>query len=739
MKKLLRYLCLLGILLLIPNGVFASEAPLCIYMDTPVTTGNIFTDGMEQRIPLIIENKSGTVYSATVNYTAVSRGGVSLLNKSENITFTVGQKKKVNVNVDMDFYDTAVLTVSVVKDGTTVVSEKFDFSHTKTAKTQNPDYGINSHDLRGPRGDMTYKIDLFANAGFGFLRDSVEWHRTEDAVKGELSLLDGHVSYIDTLKKRNIDTLFILGLGNHHYDDKGAPYSEEGQTAFASYGKFISDQFSPYGAKYYEVWNEWDLEGNASFNPASQPASVYRELLKKTSAAITQEDAQIVAPGLAEIDELTWIEEVFKDGGYDAFDIFSVHPYRHDRIPEEANLATKVKLVRDLMKQYGEEKPIWFTERGYYMIGSEEKGATTPEEHAAWAVRQYLYIKGNDLADKVFWYNAWDKGTDTTYTEHNYGLTKAESDVNVPLAAKPAYLAIANMHSFINEGEFVSLARPNTTTYVSEYKYANDNKLFVAWTTGAAGTITQNYVGKYKIYDMYGNLTKTINSEGGTVTIDVSGEPVYIEILKNDIKEEVAIENVVVDGSKATISGLCQPDSRLTVAVFKQNYNFENVNNIAASRTLYHISTVQTDDSGNFEFDFKIIGDEGYYTLMIGSDKTTKATVKTVYMGEGEAVQLLLEKNGSEVTDFSQIAQGDELNLFVKYFGAEPTVEMIVSLTYSDDHKEFIIKKGFEDSKLDNLEIPLDKSRNISNISAFVWNNFNELKPLIEKFEIKGE
>jgi len=128
--------------------------------------------------------------------------------------------------------------------------------------------------------------------------------------------------------------------------------------------RYVSNTVSRYQAKIpvWEVWNEQDIN---QFWRDPNPTN-YFALLKPTYTMIKaiNPKLQVAVGGYAGI-PLGYIEELYKLGGKDYFDIMNIHPYNHPA-PPETDLERRLAGLRKVMEKYGDEKkPIWVTELGW--------------------------------------------------------------------------------------------------------------------------------------------------------------------------------------------------------------------------------------------------------------------------------------------------------------------------------------------------------------------------------------
>ena len=112
----------------------------------------------------------------------------------------------------------------------------------------------------------------------------------------------------------------------------------------------------------WEVWNEPNIE---TFWHLPNPTN-YLAFLKATCAEIRAADAEarVLIGGFSHV-PLGFIEDIYRLGGKDSFDVMNVHPYSRPRPPED-DLEREITELRALMARYGDEvKPIWITEIGW--------------------------------------------------------------------------------------------------------------------------------------------------------------------------------------------------------------------------------------------------------------------------------------------------------------------------------------------------------------------------------------
>lgn len=153
-----------------------------------------------------------------------------------------------------------------------------------------------------------------------------------------------------------------------------------------SWAKFVRLVAERYGEKVpaFEIWNEQD---HKSFCGEPSNPTNYLVILKRASEEIRSSapKAKVVVGGFAGV-PLPYIEELYKLGAKELFDIMNVHPYTHPRQPE-GEMDENLRKLRRMMGKYGDsDKPVWITEIGW-------------PTHEARFVHGGILRKGLEIAD----------------------------------------------------------------------------------------------------------------------------------------------------------------------------------------------------------------------------------------------------------------------------------------------------------------------------------------------------
>ncbi|MDI4647439.1 S-layer homology domain-containing protein [Cohnella hashimotonis] len=372
-------------------------------------------------------------------------------------------------------------------------------------------------------------LSAMATAGFESERDGMMWSYAETE-KGVLRFLPEWDEIVDEALDNGIKPFIILSYGNNFYDEGGMPYSEEGLKAFANYVTFVATHLKGKVAE-FEVWNEPNI-----FNPTDRSEEDYAELLKVAYKALKAVDPDnVVIGGAFGGVDIDWLRKMMETTGPDGekygtkyMDALSVHPYSYPVSPEAGDLLGKTQRLKNLLAEYGDVLPLYYTEMGWPThIG--DRGVSE-EISGAYAVRANVLSMSAGGIAKLFWYDFQNDGTDVTYNEHNFGLINARTDSFNPSGAKLNYVAYNALANKLAGARFVSSSKPDATLNLYKFHRDSDNQdVLVAWNEFAAKSIGLSVgEGSFKVTDMLGN-SADYTTVDGVLSVAVSDNPIYIE------------------------------------------------------------------------------------------------------------------------------------------------------------------------------------------------------------------
>ena len=206
---------------------------------------------------------------------------------------------------------------------------------------------------------------------------------------------------------------------------------------------------------HWELWNEPNITG--FWKPKPNPAlytslirAAYPRIRSANPGAVVLAGATSPAPNDGtQIDEVTFLQQVYANGGHGSFDAWSHHPYTHPAPPGNVHpdcawyqiYGTETS-IRSLMKANGDgAKQVWGTEYGPPTQGT--PGSVSESTQAQWVTDAYRLWRSYDWAGPLFWYSDRDEqptGASTAAWDY-CGLLRHDFS---PKAAWSAYRAAAS-------------------------------------------------------------------------------------------------------------------------------------------------------------------------------------------------------------------------------------------------------------------------------------------------------
>ena len=136
----------------------------------------------------------------------------------------------------------------------------------------------------------------------------------------------------------------------------------------------------------------------------------------------------IVVVGTFDTSESGGLQTAYQHGIKDYFDVLNTHPYTWRDLPEEGGYVGKIEAVRNVMNQYGDDKPIWVTEIGWngvefstydgtsmlkYLCQTyplHNARSTSEEDQARAYARLYLVSTSVPAVERVYFFGMGDFG-----------------------------------------------------------------------------------------------------------------------------------------------------------------------------------------------------------------------------------------------------------------------------------------------------------------------------------------
>ena len=524
-----------------------NELPVKITADSG-KIGNIFFTGDELAFDLKLADLAQTKAVYTREVSVASESGETVWNSGEGIADLEDTPLyKEKITVPKLKYGIYTLTVAVCRNGEkSQKSYEFSYVNSRHGEVLNDNLGICMHyslgDYKNWNGSSETLLDLYSNAGIGYVRDNVN---IDDYAKRNVDgtytrkVPDVLSGYITEITKRKMKFMPILEGGGKYFDNESPLYTENAQKTFAENAAYYASELKAAGIDCFELWNEYNSaaynippRSNLTNDDYYKKAQYYVNFLDYVYTAVKDKcpDFKIVGGATANV-PVNWLKKVFEGiaakGKGGLMDVLSVHPYIAD--PTADALVTRAQSVESAAAKYGLSKyPLWATEFGWTTSGAE---GVSPKRQAQIITSYYLAANSHNAFDKMFIYSYKDNNAASDGKEMQFGIIKAnKSDVlDVPCAAKPAYLAVSNMNVQLGGAVPTKVIYDEDNKNLCEYTAQNGDKIYTAW---GSGSIEYDFKSpRVLVTDIYGNES-TLDSESGVYGIALSADVLYIKVPK---------------------------------------------------------------------------------------------------------------------------------------------------------------------------------------------------------------
>jgi hypothetical protein len=369
------------------------------------------------------------------------------------------------------------------------------------APSRSSPFGVVTHFAKDWPADI---IPLIGKAGIAKVRDEQPWRKVEKD-PGRYQFPPRLSGYMNALAAQKIDPLIVLAFSNPLYDNDKTPFDDAGRAGYAAYAAAVADHYRGQSSA-VEVWNEYS--GSFCDGPCrtDRPAT-YTAMLKQAYKSLKVANPSLtVAGGAAVPIPLDYFEGLFRNGALDAMDTIVIHPYR--KTPE--GVEEKIADLRQMMRRYGKEKPIWATE-----FGDTADMRKSRDDVARYLVRMSTLLLASGC-ERIYWYLLKD------FQEFaGMGLLLSESDPAGRYVATPAYAAYAVLIKQLGEARFVrrEASDPDLRIYLFQ---KGAHEIRIAWSTQGAKTYAPQARSGAQQIDMMGNAVPV------QASVRLDENPVYL-------------------------------------------------------------------------------------------------------------------------------------------------------------------------------------------------------------------
>ena len=259
---------------------------------------------------------------------------------------------------------------------------------------------------------------------------------------------------------------------------------------------------------------------------------------------------KVVLCGFAGVEHLH-LDAVYRLGGKDFFDILGAHPYTRPAMPEDGGYLERIRAIRDVMRKYGDQKPLWVDEIGWNgvepsmleYLRTKSDGhrdyAVTEEDQARGLVRVYLLSATVPWIERVYFFHLHQEAAYTEVADnvdHYMGLFTPWLEGQV--RPKDAYFAVRTVIQVLDQSAYKGRIETPSRVWCLHFEQGSE-AIIVLWCLDDDITMTLENT----------SILKSVTSMVGTPQLvksrlTVSGRPLYLrsdasdaERLKQQIRE----------------------------------------------------------------------------------------------------------------------------------------------------------------------------------------------------------
>ncbi|HUW97109.1 MAG TPA: hypothetical protein VMW58_15105 [Anaerolineae bacterium] len=398
-------------------------------------------------------------------------------------------------------------------------------------------------------------LEMASEAGLGWVKQQFPWEEIEPVQKGEFydertrrSSWEKYDRIVDLCEEYGLQIIARLDRPPD-WTREDNTYKERPPDVFEDYGDFVFAFVDRYRGriKYVQIWNEPNIFpewGNRPVDPAG-----YVNLLRVAYERAKEADPNVYVlsaplaitlgqehpePGeWISMNEIEFLEKMYKAGAKDYFDILSANAFGLDSPPEEASQPRvlnfqRVVFLRDTMERHGDAgKPIWFNEYGWnaspedfpeeqlvwqrvseqYQADYTVRGIEYAQEHWPWAgVFNIWYFRqvGSISPDRSDYYF---RVVDVDFTPRLVYHAIKEAAVDFLRPVGPGYYQETNPALVLN-GDWEAVIEPQAS---GEAQVMSD---------AGGSTATLSFVGENA------DLIATLGPKGGRLAVSLDKRPV---------------------------------------------------------------------------------------------------------------------------------------------------------------------------------------------------------------------
>lgn len=456
--------------------------------------GNVFLVGQTVRLA-VTPGTAGYLWTLTDLHGVAVANGAMVGTGEQTLTFGALPAGFYEVTGGSDNAQTAL---AVVADPAAITPERSKF-------------GVMTHFAQGWDPAI---MPLIARAGIKHIRDEQYWSDVEPEV-GKYKFPTAYGAYMQSAAANGIVPLLEMTFGNVVYDqgsaaEAAAPFTPSGRKGYANYGTALLGQYGNQ-IRTLEVWNEYN--GTWCAGPAAADRPFYYASMLRTAyeAVKAQRPDVTVLGGAAVLIPLGYFQKMFQLGALDYMDAVVIHPYR-DR-PDDVE--KEVAALREMMRAFGGEKPIWVTE-----CGTSDAETLGRVEMARYLVELYTRLLSAGVT-RIYWYLFKD------HQNFRSGLMRRQRTGSPDIVPTAAYAAYATLIQELYGASFVAESSLDLRDSLFVFE-REGTPIRVGWTAEPPVTLKLTAAQPLTVVDMVGKRS-LLQPMAGRVEVPLTADPIYIE------------------------------------------------------------------------------------------------------------------------------------------------------------------------------------------------------------------
>ncbi len=411
-------------------------------------------------------------------------------------------------------------------------------------------FGVCSHPYNHAPAIREREARAAALCGVKIMRTDARWERQiqrNGPDEWNFSIVD-HV--VDTYAKHGMEVQMILSYGPRWAVAKDwKPFSKEprfaqwgGRPEYEYWKAFVEKTFDRYRGKirYYEVWNEPDLDYFANFSP--EEYLKMQEIAFKALRA-TDPAAKLMNGGVAWIGpdrggpRKGIIDKIINSGTIDIF-AFHGHGGFVDYVPQ---IPYFKRYMKNPMPWYSNETAISSTAAGEYI---QAKTLFQKFLHA-WAEGSIGYN----------WYDLRNDGFDPKNGEHNFGM------ITNDFKPKAVYLTYNMLATHLRGATYEGTLAINKPLSAYQFRATNGDLFISIWNNEPAGADQPFFLGgitgKAEVIDLMGNRSE-LTVVNGEILLAAGFEPMLLRLAaqkdapRTNADSVLALRDFSIDPGMAT-------------------------------------------------------------------------------------------------------------------------------------------------------------------------------------------